>query len=154
MIDYQQELEQAWNKVVEAAYPLPELKSVTDDNFDKFQETADYFTQYRKHKVFQNFRSDLKAGYHGMSLVGDALQQLKGLVFEFSRFLFRIKFVICDFMIIISNDVNIFNFQLDAKYSQVFKEGIETRPGLGRGHFLWRSRVFSIILLLRKWSLS
>ena len=56
---------------------MEELSSITDRNFARFQETADNFSEYRKHKVFQSFRSDLKTGYNGMSLVGDILKILK-----------------------------------------------------------------------------
>ena len=73
---------EAWEKVIKHATPMQELGKIVDQNFEKFQETADLFTEFRRHKVFQAYRSDLSASYDGYLVVGDVLNILKGLVFR------------------------------------------------------------------------
>ena len=70
-----------WDTLIRKLYPMTELSDVIDKNYEKFQKTADFFTEYRKYKTWQDFRSDSTPGYHGISTAADALDILRRSVF-------------------------------------------------------------------------
>ena len=72
---------EAWELICRNLYPMTELTGAFDANYDKFQETADYFSQYRKFKTWQDFRSDAASGYSGYTASSDAFDILKKWVF-------------------------------------------------------------------------
>ena len=45
------EIAKAWAALIKDIYPLTELTGAFDANYEKFQETAKYFSEYRKYKM-------------------------------------------------------------------------------------------------------